>query len=446
MEQYYLILGAGIVIILSYAFNMISDRTNVPSVLMLMLLGIGANIFYPVESESIMPSLEVLGIAGVILIVLEASLDLHLTKENFSILWKSAVLSLILLLLTAFFIATFVFVLLGLDDFLKALFYATPLAVMSSAIIIPSVQKLRKVKKEFLIFESAFSDIFGIVFFFLLLDVAKGETDGILGICIDAIGNITLTIAIGMAINYVLIIVFHSLHSHVRISLLIAIIMALYAAGKLIHLSALLPVLIFGLMLNNKDVFFRGQWLKQWVNDDDFAGILRDFRMLTLEASFIVRTFFFVAFGMSVVLSDLFHPMVFIISIIALFGIYGLRFVGLRTFLGRDYLPELLIAPRGLITVLLFYSIPEYMQTEAFKPGILLFTILVSSGVMTYGLIRYKEPAEPDTTHTHTSTEPSSPPVVPPSNNTPPPPPPPTPPTPPVVPPTPPIVPPPPTS
>jgi NhaP-type Na+/H+ or K+/H+ antiporter len=50
---------------------------------------------------------------------------------------------------------------------------------------------------------------------------------------------------------------------------------------------------------------------------------------------------------------------------------------------------ELLVAPRGLITVLLFFSIPEEFQVAEFEPGILLFVIIVSSILMAVGLIKF---------------------------------------------------------
>ena len=45
------------------------------------------------------------------------------------------------------------------------------------------------------------------------------------------------------------------------------------------------------------------------------------------------------------------------------------------------------IAPRGLITILLFYTIPKAYQLEGFDEGILLYTILLSSLIMTVSLI-----------------------------------------------------------
>ena len=46
-----------------------------------------------------------------------------------------------------------------------ALVNAIPLSIISSAIAIPSVDQIGKSKREFIVYESIFSDIFGILIF-----------------------------------------------------------------------------------------------------------------------------------------------------------------------------------------------------------------------------------------------------------------------------------------
>ena len=59
----------------------------------------------------------------------------------------------------------------------------------------------------------------------------------------------------------------------------------------------------------------------------------------------------------------------------------------LRLFIGKDISPQLFIAPRGLITVLLFYAIPEEAHVPGFEKGILLFIIIATSLIMTFAMI-----------------------------------------------------------
>ncbi|MEO1452088.1 MAG: sodium:proton exchanger, partial [Bacteroidota bacterium] len=70
-----------------------------------------------------------------------------------------------------------------------------------------------------------------------------------------------------------------------------------------------------------------------------------------------------------------------------LVSIYLVRFLLFKLFLKQDIRPQLYIAPRGLITVLLFTSIPASCQVEGFEPGILLFVIIATCLVMAGALI-----------------------------------------------------------
>ncbi|MDA0828599.1 MAG: sodium:proton exchanger, partial [Bacteroidetes bacterium] len=49
------------------------------------------------------------------------------------------------------------------------------------------------------------------------------------------------------------------------------------------------------------------------------------------------------------------------------------------------------MAPRGLITILLFYAIPPTMGIPQFDNGILLYIILASSVFMAWGMVRNRD-------------------------------------------------------
>jgi short subunit fatty acids transporter len=80
-----------------------------------------------------------------------------------------------------------------------------------------------------------------------------------------------------------------------------------------------------------------------------------------------------------------------LISLLIVATIYAIRFVILKVFIGKDILPQLFVAPRGLITVLLFYAIPEEAQVVNFESGILLFVIIATSLIMTWAMIKDKK-------------------------------------------------------
>ncbi len=391
IDSYYTIIGICIVVILSFVFNIISKKTNIPSVLLLIMLGLGIQYllkWLDVPEANLFATLQVLGIIGLIMIVLEAALDLKLTREKAPLILKSLAVALIALIGSSFACAYIINYYLISDPFIS-LVYAIPLSIMSSAIIIPSVSGLVEHKKEFMIYESTFSDILGIMFFYFLIGTPEGSTAG--QIAFDVTLNIIVTMVASFVISFALILIFQRLTTQVKLFLLIAILTLLYAIGKkLFQLSSLIIIMAFGLIINNYKIFFIGPF-KKWIKDSAVDNILRELHFITLETAFVIRTFFFVVFGMTISLASLISFKVAFVSLCIILALYIVRYVCLKIFLWRDIIPQLYIAPRGLITILLFFAIPTSMQDENFEPGILLFTILISSLIMTYSLVVNKE-------------------------------------------------------
>ena len=406
-NSYVFIIAVSVIIILSYFFNLFSKKTNIPSVLMLILVGMLLQIpayFFDFNKEILRPVLEILGIVGLIMIVLEAALDLKLTKERWPTIWKSSLSALLGLIVTAFAIAAIFNFFLGLSQ-TSALIYAIPLAIMSSAIIIPSVENLEEEKKEFMIYESTIADILGIMFFYLLIANAGESSTKV--VVLDVVGNISWTIVISIIVSYLLVFVFQSIKTEVKLFLLIAVLLLLYSIGKLFSLSSLLIILVFGVVLQNSKLFFFG-FMRKWLKPDAIKVVLKDFKLITSESSFVVRTFFFVIFGITLSLSSLLSIQVFLISGLVLGSIYLLRFAVLKLIIRKDLKPQLYIAPRGLVTILLFFAIPEEYIVEDFRSGILLFVIIVTSIIMTVSLIKNSRHEEEESTEDMVQSEESS--------------------------------------
>ncbi len=390
ISSYGLIITACVIIILSYLFNLLSAKKNIPSVLLLILLGIIINQVLKVTGSNnldFFPALKILGIIGLIIIVLEAALDLELTREKGTIIWKSFFISLISLLLNVGLIALIINIYID-ADFYNSLFYAIPLSIMSSAIVIPCVANISEKKREFMIYESTFSDILGIMFFYFLINNA--ETESIKEVGLNILGNFGITIIISVIASYLLLILFQKIKTHVKLFLLLSVVILIYSIGESLHLSALIMILIFGLILENKHLFVKGKFLNKLINVDGLSDVLKDFKMVTAETSFLVKTFFFVVFGITITLSALIDIKVIIVSILILLIIYGVRYLIFKLFFKRDIFPESFIAPRGLITLLLFFDIPDEFKTSEFDSGILLFVIVFTSIIMSITLIKSK--------------------------------------------------------
>jgi potassium/hydrogen antiporter len=396
MEQFDsngLVIIGSLTIIISYLFNLLASRYSIPSVLLLIILGLGLKLMVTttgMEAPDLTHILEVLGIIGLIMIVLEASLDLELEKEKRKVISLAFFTALVTLILTALIIAGVMMVYLKVN-MTTGLLYAVPVSIMSSAIIIPSVAALKGEKREFMIYESTFSDILGIMLFYFLISSMEAETIGEMSL--DVLLNLSLTVLVSVAASYFLIFLFQKIRTELKLFLLIAVLILLYAISKMLHLSSLLIILVFGLMLSNRHIFFPGKMAK-WLNEEKMATIFGNFKMITLESSFVVRTYFFVIFGFTIVLASLLELKVWLVSILILGIVYGIRFAWFRLVIRTDIYPDIWIAPRGLIAILLYYSIPDSLVVEGFNSGILLLVILASSIIMAISLIKYKKSGE----------------------------------------------------
>lgn len=393
-NPYFDIIAICSIVIVSYVFTMVAKYTKIPSVLLLIVLGVGIQFLFVEFDITLGPRvfdlLQLLGIVGLIMIVLEAALDLKLTKDKRSLIVKSFFIALFALFGSCISIAWLLTYFLEFN-FYTAFIYSIPLSIMSSAIIIPSVSQLSGQKKEFMIYESTFSDILGImVFYFAIGNSASTAPVALL----KEVGiNVGLTIGLSIFTSYLLVLLFQRITENARLFLLISVLILLYAVGKMFHLSSLIVILVFGLTLSNYKIFFFGK-LRRFIDETVLIRINKEFHLVTLESAFVVRTFFFVVFGLTLDLQSLLNINTAIISLCITAALYLVRFICLKPFF-KSILPELFIAPRGLITVLLFFAIPPLFIEDNFSSGILLYTILITGTIMTIGMIwKGDEPAD----------------------------------------------------
>lgn len=371
----------GIGVLLSYWFSHLANRYRIPSVVLLLITGILARTTTHFFHNSVVfppQLLPLLGTSGLVLIVLEGALDLRLETGHRSFLWRTFSAAALGVAATTMAIATAMEYFFGLST-LQALLVAAPFGVISSAVAIPTAQVLRREDREFVIYESSWSDIFGVMLFNALLVAVNGGgfTSNLLG------GGIAVASAgVVVALAYYWLV--GHLEGHVKFVPLLFALILVYAAADAMHLSPLLIVLILGLILNNADILRRFRVFDR-LHSDHFDAELDKLKHLTAEATFLVRTFFFLLLGYVTDIRTFLDPVAwsYAIGIVAL--IFALRWLVLKACtVGPG--PLIWMAPRGLITATLFFSTPAGIVPTAFPPGTLILVVLLSSVIMTVGL------------------------------------------------------------
>lgn len=388
MDSYIVLIILCTLLISSYIFDWISRATRFPSVLLLVATGIILKLvcyFYNIKVFDFNVLLPTLGTIGLVLIVLEGALELKFERSKLPVIRRAFLAALLLLILSWLGIA------FGMRYFTGAglqqcMLNAVPFSVISSAIAIPSVAGIEEEKREFIIYESTFSDILGIVLFNFVLSNQEISGLSFLNLGIDVVAVLLIAFIFSLALLYIM----GSITHHVKFFLLIAILLLVYALGKIYHLSTLVIVLIFGLFINNasliNNIRFRRIFIYEGLSDD-----LKQFFILSAESAFLMRTLFFVVFGFTMALSSLTHLSVLLYGFLIFALLFLSRLLYLRIFLKKLLSPTVFVMPRGLISILLFYSIPEAQRLEGFGQGVMLFVVIASTLFMTFGLMGNSE-------------------------------------------------------
>jgi hypothetical protein len=201
------------------------------------------------------------------------------------------------------------------------------------------------------------------------------------------LGWTTLVILIVAAIFcLILLYLLKRITHNLKFFLIIAMLIMAYAIGKYYHLPTLIMVLAFGLFLNNIH-WIRFSWFTRTFKYDNFHKDFHQLAQLSGESAFLVRTFFFLIFGFTLDVESLLHMDVLRNGILVLAIIYFLRITYMKVGVPAASWAEYLLSPRGLISILLFFSIPDDLKLKGLDNGLLFFVILGSSLVMAFGLL-----------------------------------------------------------
>ncbi|HEY1007555.1 MAG TPA: cation:proton antiporter [Sphingobacteriaceae bacterium] len=381
-------------ILLAYVFDITSAKTRIPSVILLLLVGwimrqIGDVLGF--QLPNLTPILSVMGTVGLILIVMEGALELELNKSKLPVIRQSFIVSffpiIILSLALAYAISS-----IGGYPFRDSLVNAIPLAVISSSIAIPSAANLAAGKREFVIYESSLSDIFGVLLFdfFVLNDTIT--TGSFLHFLLQLLAIILISFSASAFLSYLL----SKIEHHIKFAPIILLVILIYGLSKIYHLPALVFILAFGLFLGNLDELKRIKWIQK-LHPQDLNSEVKKFREISIEAAFVVRAIFFLLFGYVIETAELLNPETLLWAVCIVAGIFLIRAVQLRA-VGLPLMPLLFIAPRGLITILLFLSIPVSLSVDIINRPLIIQIIILTGFIMMAGLIfsHKKKEAERD--------------------------------------------------
>lgn len=372
------ILAASGLLLLAYGIEHFGRHFRLPSVVLLIIVGLVARQVLDAfgwQFHWVEPIVPVIGTIGLILIVLEGALDLTVSRERQALIVTAAASSLAGFLASLGAFALIFGALLRFQPDI-AVMAAIPFAVVSSAVAIPSAAGLADRTREFVVYESSFSDILGVLVFYAWVS-AEGSMEGF---AMDLVGGGAISLVAAVLSAIALFYFINQIAGHVRFLPLLAGLVFLYAIGKEMHLSPLIVVLVCGLIINNPNLVTWHARLRDLQNET-YRQTLHEFKGLVAELTFAMKSFFFLLLGYWTEVRSMLSVEAVLVAIAGIAAILGTRWLILKA-LRREGIAQLLwIAPRGLITVLLFLSARETGKLDAFPFGAVMLVVLVTSAL-----------------------------------------------------------------
>lgn len=370
-------------LLIAYVFDLTSSRTRIPSVILLMLLGwVIRQITHTLNFDlpDLSPVLPTLGTIGLILIVLEGSLELELNRSKLGMIRKSFLGSLASMAVSAYLLA-FLFSLIGGHSYHDSLINAVPFCIISSAVAIPSVRYLTASHREYVVYESSVSDILGVLFFNYVTvnQTFSFASVGHFGLQLVLVTLISFAATIGLSF------LLSRIEHHIKFVPIVLLVTLIYSIAEIFHLPALIIILMFGLFLGNLEELKKLKYMERF-QLDALKPEVKKFKDLIIEGSFLVRAIFFLLFGFLLETADILNSASVFWSVIIVYLIIAIRMFQLRVS-NLPMKPLLLVAPRGLITILLFLSVAPGDVIPIVNKSLVIQVVIITSLLMMIGLM-----------------------------------------------------------
>jgi hypothetical protein len=198
-----------------------------------------------------------------------------------------------------------------------------------------------------------------------------------------------ITLLVAIVTTSVLAILLHKMKYHVNYVIIMTSVIMVYMLAQLSHLPALLVIITFGIVLSNNSLL-ENTFIKKFVDFRKFRTDLNSFRKMLGEFTFIARSFFFIIFGYYTQITGLFNIGNLLTGLAITASIFVLRAIYLKLILNMPVMPLLLFMPRGLITILLFLSIPLASRVPLISEEVITLVILMTIFILMLGNIIHR--------------------------------------------------------
>lgn len=375
----------GALIFFAHFFNSIFDKTKIPNVLLLMIIGIIAGFF--IDKNLFFGEVgRIFTTITLVVILFESGTSLKFSELK-SALGSAAAISLFNFISTVA-IVSFLTNFLTQLNLLDSIFLGAIVGGTSAAVVVPILRQLKLGKKAntVLLLESAFSDVLCLVFGLAALEAMKAGEIELVSILNSFWKSFLFAALIGIAGGIVWSLILNLVRElkHSMFTTL-AFVFIVYGVVELLGFNGGIAALCFGIVLGNSRAFGNSiVWKK--IFRFDAAHLTESEQNFFSEIVFILQTYFFVYVG---VVIEFGKASTYLLAILLISLIILIRPIGIRLFARKNVSPKettimSIMSPKGLVPAILA-SIPLQLgmasgQTIAeLGYAIVLLSILICS-------------------------------------------------------------------
>ncbi len=300
MNIYTIVISLGLLIFFSHAFNELFDRTKVPNVLLLLLIGIIVGPVGGIVSKDFFGQLgNVFTTITLIVILFESGVGLRFSEIRKSI--GAASLITVINFVVTVIITAFLANLLTKLDWISSVFVGAIIGGTSSAVVIPIVKQLKMSEKSsaIMFLESALSDVLCLIVGLAVLEGIKmGALD--IGTVFSKMWKAFLFAALlGFGAGLIWSVVIKLIRS-IKNSMFttLAFVFILYGLVEMLGFNGGISALTFGIILGNSDSISTSKFFRK-VFAFDSSGFNENEKDFFAEIVFVMQTYFFVYVGIS---------------------------------------------------------------------------------------------------------------------------------------------------
>jgi len=360
MEIPHVIVFLGLLIFFSHVFNALFDKTKIPNVLLLLVIGIIIGPSTGIISKEYFGQFgSVFTTITLIVILFESGVNLRFAEIKKSI--GSAFFITIINFIITLIITTIILKLFTDLNHLSCLFVGAIIGGTSSAVVIPMVKQLKIGNRSstILFLESALSDVLCLIVGLALLDGMKMGALNIPEILNKMWKAFLFAAILGLVFGFAwsfLLNVMRNIKNSMFTSF--AFVFILYGIVEMLNFNGGIAVLAFGILVGNSESISESKYYKKILRIDT-ADLNLNEKDFFSEIVFIVQTYFFVYVGISIQFGNIWIYLIglLIVVLIIISRQLSIRLLSKKETNVKDVVFMSIMTPKGLIPAVLA-SIP----------------------------------------------------------------------------------------